>query len=94
MRVLRTPPSLPPGQLMNLALEKQAVGRVYRLGQSRPVTVTKLVLRDSIESRILDMQKNQARYSTFTRSAQQTSLLLLLLLLLFDRRLSIGGWEG
>ncbi|CAM9694406.1 unnamed protein product [Ascophyllum nodosum] len=46
--------------LMNLALEKQAVGRVYRLGQSRPVTVTKLVLRDSIESRILDMQKNQA----------------------------------
>lgn len=27
-------------QLLNLALEKQAVGRVYRLGQSRPVTVS------------------------------------------------------
>ena len=27
------------GQLLNLALEKQAVGRVYRLGQERPVTV-------------------------------------------------------
>lgn len=27
-------------QLLNLALEKQAVGRVYRLGQARPVTVS------------------------------------------------------
>lgn len=30
-------------QLLNLALEKQAVGRVYRLGQERPVTVSVLV---------------------------------------------------
>ena len=27
-------------QLLHLALEKQAVGRVYRLGQERPVTVS------------------------------------------------------
>ncbi|CAM9715351.1 unnamed protein product, partial [Ectocarpus sp. 12 AP-2014] len=46
--------------LLNLALEKQAVGRVYRLGQTRPVTVTKLVLKDSIETRILALQKKQA----------------------------------
>ncbi|CAM9377960.1 unnamed protein product [Laminaria digitata] len=46
--------------LLNLALEKQAVGRVYRLGQSRPVTVTKLVLKDSIETRILALQRRQA----------------------------------
>ncbi|CAN0153840.1 unnamed protein product [Scytosiphon promiscuus] len=46
--------------LLNLALEKQAIGRVYRLGQARPVRVTKLVLKDSIETRILDLQKKQA----------------------------------
>ncbi|CAM9341014.1 unnamed protein product, partial [Laminaria digitata] len=46
--------------LLNLALEKQAVGRVFRLGQSRPVTVTKLALKDSIETRILAMQKSEA----------------------------------
>ena len=29
-------------QLLNLALEKQAIGRVHRLGQARPVTVCSL----------------------------------------------------
>ncbi|CAN0030272.1 unnamed protein product, partial [Ectocarpus fasciculatus] len=46
--------------MLNLALEKQAIGRVHRLGQTRPVTVTKLVLADSVETRILAMQKKQA----------------------------------
>ncbi|CAM9694657.1 unnamed protein product [Ascophyllum nodosum] len=46
--------------LLNLALEKQAVGRVHRLGQARPVKVTKLVLKDSIETRILALQEQQA----------------------------------
>eukprot|EP00752_Nemacystus_decipiens_P018369 g16478.t1 len=46
--------------LLNLALEKQAIGRVHRLGQTRPVTVTKLVLADSVETRILAMQERQA----------------------------------
>eukprot|EP00904_Undaria_pinnatifida_P006227 jgi/Undpi1/2734/HiC_scaffold_14.g06112.m1 len=55
--------------LLNLALEKQAIGRVYRLGQSRPVTVTKLVLKDSIETRILDLQKRQANTSAPSSSA-------------------------
>ena len=40
-----------PAQLLNLALEKQAVGRVYRLGQSRPVTV-------SCMSPLLNMEHN------------------------------------
>ncbi|CAM9513328.1 unnamed protein product [Ectocarpus sp. 8 AP-2014] len=43
--------------MLNLALEKQAIGRVHRLEQARPVTVTKLVLADSVETRILAMQK-------------------------------------
>ncbi|CAM9131534.1 unnamed protein product [Ectocarpus sp. 8 AP-2014] len=47
--------------MLNLALEKRAIGRVHRPGQTRPVTVTKLVLADSVETRILAMQKKQAR---------------------------------
>jgi len=38
---------------MNPALENQAIGRVYRLGQNREVQVTRLVQEDSVETRIL-----------------------------------------
>ena len=38
----------------NPALEEQAIGRVHRLGQTRPTTVTRLVIRDSLEQRIRD----------------------------------------
>ena len=36
---------------LNPALEAQAMGRVVRLGQKRPVTVYRLVVEDSIDSR-------------------------------------------
>jgi len=36
----------------NPALEKQAVGRVHRLGQKREVEIVRLLVRDSIETRI------------------------------------------
>ncbi|KAI1944089.1 hypothetical protein LOZ66_000678 [Ophidiomyces ophidiicola] len=39
------------------AIEDQAVGRVYRLGQKRPTTVWRLVMEGSIEDRVLDIQK-------------------------------------
>eukprot|EP00752_Nemacystus_decipiens_P018364 g16475.t1 len=55
--------------LLNLALEKQAVGRVYRLGQERPVTVTKLVLEDSVETRIIALQKKQAAQGAASAAA-------------------------
>ncbi|CAM9800879.1 unnamed protein product [Chrysoparadoxa australica] len=42
---------------LNLALERQAIGRVHRLGQERPVTVHKLYMENSVESRILKIQK-------------------------------------
>lgn len=35
-------------QLLNLALEKQAVGRVYRLGQARPVVVSWWLFCDAV----------------------------------------------
>lgn len=39
------------------AIEDQAVDRVHRLGQTRPTTVFPLVMEDSIEQRVLDIQK-------------------------------------
>ena len=40
---------------MNPALEDQAVGRVYRLGQRKSVQVIRMCIQDSIESRLMDM---------------------------------------
>jgi superfamily II DNA or RNA helicase len=39
----------------NPALEAQAVGRVWRLGQQRPVEIVRLQIKDSIEGRICKM---------------------------------------
>lgn len=38
------------------AIEDQAVDRVHRLGQTRPCTVWRLIMEDSIEERVLDIQ--------------------------------------
>lgn len=43
------------------AIEDQAVDRVYRLGQTRPTTVFRLVMEDSIEGRVLDIQGEKRR---------------------------------
>ena len=42
---------------LNPALEAQAIGRVHRLGQTRDVRVTRLVMAKSVEERILENQK-------------------------------------
>lgn len=39
----------------NPALEAQAVGRVHRLGQTRAVEITRLIMKDSVESRMVQM---------------------------------------
>jgi hypothetical protein len=39
----------------SLAQEQQAIGRVHRVGQTRPVTVVRYVLRETVEERILRM---------------------------------------
>lgn len=43
----------------NPALEAQAGDRIHRLGQERPVVVTKLVTKDSIEERMILIQKRK-----------------------------------
>lgn len=39
----------------NPALEQQAIGRVHRLGQKRSVEITRLIVKNSVESRMMQM---------------------------------------
>lgn len=43
------------------AIEDQAVDRVHRLGQTRPCTVWRLVMEDSVEERVLDVQAEKRK---------------------------------
>ncbi|RKP13546.1 SNF2 family N-terminal domain-containing protein [Piptocephalis cylindrospora] len=43
----------------NPAVEEQAIDRVHRIGQTKPVFVTKITIRDSVEDRIIWMQKKK-----------------------------------
>mmetsp|Transcript_48711 Transcript_48711/g.54492 ORF Transcript_48711/g.54492 Transcript_48711/m.54492 type:complete len:756 (-) Transcript_48711:139-2406(-) len=41
----------------NASTENQAIDRVHRMGQTRPVRVYRLVMKDTIEERLLNVQK-------------------------------------
>jgi SNF2 family DNA or RNA helicase len=43
----------------NPAVEAQAIDRAHRIGQSRHVIATRLVARDTIESKILELQHSK-----------------------------------
>ncbi|KAI1436145.1 hypothetical protein GGR50DRAFT_259318 [Xylaria sp. CBS 124048] len=43
------------------AIEDQAVDRVHRIGQRRPVTVHKLIMEESIEYQVLDVQSEKRK---------------------------------
>jgi len=47
----------------NPATEDQAIDRVHRLGQRRPVVVTRFIIKDSIEERILELQEKKKKVS-------------------------------
>ncbi|KAI9023554.1 SNF2 family N-terminal domain-containing protein [Phycomyces nitens] len=40
----------------NFAVEAQAIDRVHRLGQTKDVVVTRFIMKDTVEERILDIQ--------------------------------------
>lgn len=40
--------------------------RIHRLGQHRPVIVTRLIIENSIESRILELQRKKEAMSSST----------------------------
>eukprot|EP00054_Salpingoeca_dolichothecata_P022471 m.147435 g.147435 ORF g.147435 m.147435 type:complete len:153 (+) comp24351_c0_seq2:2182-2640(+) len=43
----------------NGAVESQAMDRIHRLGQYRPVVVTRMIVENSIESRIIQLQEKK-----------------------------------
>lgn len=43
----------------NPAVEDQASNRAYRIGQTRPVTVYRLILKGTVEQKILDLHKHK-----------------------------------
>ncbi|MED6197116.1 hypothetical protein PIB30_053693 [Stylosanthes scabra] len=45
----------------NPKAEDQAIDRVHRIGQTRPVTVTRLTIRDTVEDRILALQERKSK---------------------------------
>lgn len=45
--------------LLNTALDDQAVGRAWRMGQTRPVTVKRLYIKGSVEEAIMTVAKDR-----------------------------------
>ncbi len=43
----------------NPAVESQAIDRAHRIGQERPVFASRIVARDTVEEKILDLQKTK-----------------------------------
>ncbi|GAA5889608.1 hypothetical protein JCM8208_001072 [Rhodotorula glutinis] len=50
----------------NPAVELQAMDRVHRIGQHRPVQITRLIIENSIESRIVELQKKKEHLAAST----------------------------
>ena len=50
----------------NAASEFQAADRVYRIGQHRPVTVLRYVMRGTVEERVLALQQKKLLVSAAT----------------------------
>jgi SNF2 family DNA or RNA helicase len=43
----------------NPAVEEQAVDRVHRIGQRKPVYVTKMTIVDTVEDKMLQLQESK-----------------------------------
>ncbi|KAJ7630768.1 SNF2 family N-terminal domain-containing protein [Roridomyces roridus] len=60
-------PSILADQLSrNPAVENQAVDRIHRLGQTRPVTTVKLIIENTIEARLLEVQRKKTALANMT----------------------------
>ena len=44
----------------NSAIEEQAIDRIHRIGQTRPVTVKRFILEGSVEQRVLENRRSLA----------------------------------
>lgn len=48
----------------NPAVEKQAMDRVHRIGQTKEVRIVRIIARNSIEERILELQEKKKRMAS------------------------------
>ena len=48
----------------NPAVERQAIDRTHRIGQDKPVIAYRLVMQDSVEEKVLEMQEGKAALFT------------------------------
>ncbi|KAI8085212.1 SNF2 family N-terminal domain-containing protein [Halteromyces radiatus] len=58
----------------NPAAELQAMDRIHRLGQYRPIRITRLVIENSIESRIIQLQEKKTALVNSTIDRDQAAL--------------------
>lgn len=56
----------------NLASEVQASDRAHRLGQKRKVTVLKMICKDSIEEKVLELQKKKKELSSIIPDSEDS----------------------
>ncbi len=61
----------------NLAVQNQATDRAHRIGQTRQVTVVKLIAAGTIEEKILDLQEAKRELAEMIISGESTSLMSL-----------------
>ena len=59
---------------IRLTCPAEAMDRIHRLGQHRPVQVVKLVIEDSIESRIVQLQEKKSAMINATLSADDQAM--------------------
>lgn len=45
----------------NPTTEDQAIDRAHRIGQTRPVTVSRITIKDTVEDRILALQEEKRK---------------------------------
>ncbi|KAM0563267.1 hypothetical protein ACHAPJ_000985 [Fusarium lateritium] len=58
----------------NPAAEAQAVDRVHRLGQKRPVRTVRYIMRDSFEEKMLELQEKKMKLASLSMDGQSRSL--------------------
>lgn len=57
----------------NPAAEAQAVDRVHRLGQTRDVTITRYIMENSFEEKMLDLQRKKRALADLTMAREKVS---------------------
>lgn len=58
----------------NPAAEAQAIDRVHRLGQKRPVRTVRYVMRDSFEEKMLQLQEKKMKLASLSMDGQSKAL--------------------